>query len=64
MKKWLIIIVGTGVVVYSLKSKVGKALVESNSVLNNNSRIIEYNNGSKIRNTELTTFANIIWLAP
>jgi len=46
-----------------LKSKVGKALVESNYALNNNSRTIEYN-GSKIRNTELTTFANIIWLTP
>lgn len=45
------------------KSKIGKALVESNYVLNNNLRTIEYN-GSKIRNTELIALANIIWLTP
>ena len=46
-----------------LKSKIGKALVESTYALSNNLRTIEYN-GSKIRNTELTALANIIWLTP
>ena len=46
-----------------LKSKIGKALVASAYALSNNLRTIEYN-GSKIRNTELTTLANIIWLTP
>ncbi len=46
-----------------LQSKIGKALIESNFLINTNSRTIEYN-GAKIRNTELTNLANVIWLTP
>lgn len=46
-----------------LQSKVGKALLKSDFLINTNSRTIEYN-GSKIRNSELTTLTNIIWLTP
>ena len=46
-----------------LQSKIGKALLESNFLINANSRVVEYN-GSKIRNSELTNLANVIWLTP
>ena len=46
-----------------LQSKIGKALLESNFLINANSRVVEYN-WSKIRNSELTNLANVIWLIP
>ena len=46
-----------------LQSKIGKALLESNFLINVNSRTIEYN-GTKIRSSELSNLANIIWLTP